>query len=81
MLWQLSENIGLPSGVLVWLMVGGNTVGVLLSLVVGRKLVGLEYDNQAVEATFRKELVRATLHVLDDSFRLCVASLVIRTAG
>ena len=57
-------------------MVGGNVLGLLISLVVGSRLVGLEYQNQVVEATFRKELVYVedwklgglTLSGLVDSF-------------
>lgn len=60
LLWRLSSGLhGLPDGTLVYLAVGGNLFGYCGSLVVGQKLVGLEYDNQKAEAAFRKELVYA----------------------
>ena len=59
-LWQLSAGVpGLPPGALVWACVGCNVGGFLLSLLVGIRLVDLEYNNQVVEAAFRKELVYA----------------------
>merc|ERR1712185_811577 len=45
-LWRLA------GGTLVLTCVGGNALGLLLSLVVGRKLVSLDYNNQRCEAAF-----------------------------
>ena len=47
------------SGSLVWVSVIASLGGVLISWLVGIKLPGLEYNNQVVEAAFRKELVYA----------------------
>jgi peptide/bleomycin uptake transporter len=61
-LWNLSE--GLPvwngqiiPGFLVWVALGVSLGGTLISVVLGWKLPKLEYNNQKVEATFRKQLV------------------------
>lgn len=60
LLWSLSSGLpGAPKGMLVWICYGGNLVGYGFSFLIGRKLIGLEYDNQATEAAFRKELVYA----------------------
>ena len=60
LLWELSSGLpGLPDGVLVYVSVLGNTLGVGMSFLVGYHLVSLEYNNQKVEASFRKELVYA----------------------
>lgn len=46
-------------GVLVWLAIATSVGGTLLSFLVGIKLPNLEYNNQKVEASFRKQLVLA----------------------
>jgi peptide/bleomycin uptake transporter len=61
-LWGLSSNIILPwfkdiTGSLVYVSLFASLGGVLISWLVGIKLPGLEYNNQVVEAAFRKELV------------------------
>jgi peptide/bleomycin uptake transporter len=61
-LWGLSSNVIIPwfkdiSGSLVWVSLIASLGGVLMSWIVGIKLPGLEYNNQVVEAAFRKELV------------------------
>lgn len=48
-------NQGLPS--LVWVAIFISFSGTVISWFVGIKLPGLEYNNQKVEAAFRKELV------------------------
>ncbi|HBT97239.1 MAG TPA: putative transporter [Desulfobulbaceae bacterium] len=63
-LWQLSAGVDLPRikdipGSLVWVALLVSLGGLAISWVVGIKLPGLEYDNQKVEAAFRKELVYA----------------------
>ena len=63
-LWVLSSNVILPffkdvSGSLVWISLTASLGGLLISWLVGIKLPGLEYNNQKVEAAFRKELVYA----------------------
>ena len=45
------------SGSLVWVSLTASLGGLLISWLVGIKLPGLEYNNQKVEAAFRKELV------------------------
>ena len=66
LLWTLSENTPLPlveqyfgnvSGALVWIALLLTIGGLVISWFVGIKLPGLEYNNQKVEAAFRKELV------------------------
>ncbi|PSM53196.1 long-chain fatty acid ABC transporter, fused permease and ATPase components, SbmA family [Campylobacter blaseri] len=63
-LWTLSNSIGtgflkeIP-GSLVWVAITVSLGGLLISWFVGIKLPGLEYNNQKVEAAFRKELVYA----------------------
>ena len=61
-LWTLSE--GLPiydgkfvPGFLVWIALAMSLGGTLISVVVAWKLPGLEFNNQVVEARFRKQLV------------------------
>ena len=61
-LWTLSE--GLPvwngeiiPGFLVWVALSVSIGGTLISLLLGWKLPKLEYNNQVVEAKFRKKLV------------------------
>tara|TARA_B100000609_G_C17032092_1_gene339302 strand:- start:9 stop:722 length:714 start_codon:yes stop_codon:yes gene_type:complete len=61
-LWVLSSNVNVPflnnvSGSLVWVALTLSLGGILISWLVGIKLPGLEYNNQKVEAAFRKELV------------------------
>ncbi|HEY4519974.1 MAG TPA: putative transporter [Candidatus Paceibacterota bacterium] len=62
-------------GVLVWLAVITSVGGTILSFLVGIKLPGLEYNNQKVEAAFRKQLVlgednKVTYAVLPALFEL-----------
>ena len=45
------------SGSLVWVALILSIGGIIISWLVGIKLPGLEYNNQKVEAAFRKELV------------------------
>ena len=63
-LWQLSE--GLPiwngqiiPGFLVWAALTLSIGGTFLSFLLGYKLPSLEYNNQVVEARFRKKLVHS----------------------
>jgi peptide/bleomycin uptake transporter len=61
-LWGLSSNVILPwlkdlNGSLVYVSLTASLGGVIISWLVGIKLPGLEYNNQVVEAAFRKELV------------------------
>ena len=61
-LWVLSSNVTVPyldnvSGSLVWVALVLSLGGIIISWLVGIKLPGLEYNNQKVEAAFRKELV------------------------
>jgi len=56
-LWTLSEGFGIP-GYLIWIALGVSVGGLGVSAVIGRKLPKLEYNNQMVEAKFRKSLVR-----------------------
>jgi len=62
-LWGLSQNITVPympqEGSLVWVALIVSIGGVAISWIVGIKLPGIEYNNQKVEAAFRKELVYA----------------------
>ena len=58
----LSSNVVIPffkdvSGSLVWVSLTASLGGLIISWLVGIKLPGLEYNNQKVEAAFRKELV------------------------
>ena len=60
--YELSSNVILPwlkdiNGSLVYVSLTASLGGVLISWLVGYKLPGLEYNNQVVEAAFRKELV------------------------
>ncbi|MCL4144083.1 UNVERIFIED_CONTAM: hypothetical protein GTU68_023306 [Idotea baltica] len=63
LLWTLSKDvtelplIGPVSGSLVFVALISSIFGTILLAVVGRKLPGLEYNNQRVEAAYRKELV------------------------
>jgi len=61
-LWGLSSNVVIPffkdiEGSLVWISLVASLGGLGISWLVGIKLPGLEYNNQKVEAAFRKELV------------------------
>lgn len=61
-LWSLSSKVDLPvirdiPGSLVWASVLITVGGMVISWFVGWFLPGLEYNNQKVEAAFRKELV------------------------
>lgn len=61
-LWGLSSRVSLPvlkdiPGSLVWAALIVSLGGMAISWFVGIKLPGLEYNNQKVEAAFRKELV------------------------
>ena len=63
-LWGLSEKVHLPflanvPGSLVWVALAVSIGGLIISWLVGWYLPRLEYDNQKVEAAFRKELVLA----------------------
>lgn len=62
-LWGLSKNVDVPympaQGSLVWVALIVSIGGLAISWFVGIKLPGLEYNNQKVEASFRKELVLA----------------------
>jgi peptide/bleomycin uptake transporter len=44
---------------LVWAALGWSLLGTLLLMLVGTKLPGLQFNNQKVEAAYRKELVYA----------------------
>lgn len=61
-LWGLSKGVKVPlmgdqTGSLVWVALVISIGGMAISWFVGIKLPGLEYNNQKVEAAFRKELV------------------------
>lgn len=61
-LWTLSGDVDLPvirdvPGSLVWAALLVSVGGMVISWFVGWFLPGLEYNNQKVEAAFRKELV------------------------
>jgi peptide/bleomycin uptake transporter len=61
-LYGLSANVVIPffkdiSGSLVYVSLVASLGGLLISWIVGIRLPGLEYNNQKVEAAFRKELV------------------------
>ena len=63
-LWGLSKGVDIETikeipGSLVWVALLVSVGGLLISWFVGIKLPGLEYNNQKVEAAFRKELVYA----------------------
>ena len=78
-LWILSTNIIVPflkdiPGSLVWVALILSIGGVLLSWLVGIKLPGLEYNNQKVEAAFRKELVYGE----DDRKKYATANMILK---
>ena len=61
-LWGLSEHVDIPiirdyQGSLVWTALFVSIGGLIISWFVAIKLPGLEYNNQKVEAAFRKDLV------------------------
>lgn len=61
-LWTLSSEVALDlikdiPGSLVWIALICSFGGMIVSFIVGIKLPGLEYNNQKVEAAFRKKLV------------------------
>ena len=61
-LWSLSDKVDIPilrdiEGSLVWFSLIVSLGGLIVSWFVGIKLPGLEYNNQRVEAAFRKDLV------------------------
>ena len=61
-LWELSAKtdipfMGMEGGSLVWFALVVSIGGLIITWFVGAKLPGLEYNNQKVEAAFRKELV------------------------
>jgi peptide/bleomycin uptake transporter len=63
-LWGLSKYLELPiisgiPGALVWFAIAISFGGMAISFVVGYWLPSLEYNNQRVEARFRKQLVYA----------------------
>jgi peptide/bleomycin uptake transporter len=63
-LWKLSKGVDIEyikdiDGSLVWVALLVSLGGLAISWFVGIKLPGLEYNNQKVEAAFRKELVYA----------------------
>ena len=61
-LWELSAKtdiafFGMEGGSLVWFALVISIGGLIITWFVGAKLPGLEYNNQKVEAAYRKELV------------------------
>ncbi len=71
-LWHLGKGIHVPiigdgPGNLVWAALVVSVGGMLISWFVGWYLPGLEYNNQVVEAAFRKELVLGE----DDKVNYC----------
>jgi peptide/bleomycin uptake transporter len=71
-LWQLGKHVDVPiigtcSGNLVWTALIVSIGGMVISWFVGWYLPGLEYNNQKVEAAFRKELVLGE----DDKVKYC----------
>ena len=78
-LWGLSSNVVIPffkdiSGSLVWVSLTASLGGLVISWIVGIKLPGLEYNNQKVEAAFRKELVYGE----DDRARYALAPSILK---
>ncbi len=68
LLWELSSNItelpliGPVDASLVWVALASAAMGTVLLGLVGIRLPGLEFQNQRVEAAFRKELVYGEDH-------------------
>ena len=61
-LWNLSKHVTIPvlgtiEGSLVWVALITSIGGMIISYFVGIKLPKLEYNNQKVEAAYRKQLV------------------------
>ena len=61
-LWELSKDITIAwlehiPGSLIWIAMLTSLGAMFISFLVGIKLPGLEYNNQLVEATYRKHLV------------------------
>jgi len=61
-LWTLSEKITIPflvdiNGSLVYIALLTSTGGMIISYFIGIKLPNIEYNNQKLEAIYRKELV------------------------
>lgn len=69
LLYGLSQNItelpifGAVDGSLVWVALVSAAFGTVLLALVGIKLPGLEFENQKVEAAYRKELVYGEDHI------------------
>jgi len=67
-LYKLSSHVktlpivGEISHALVWASLGWAVFGTVVLMVVGMKLPGLEFNNQKVEAAYRKELVYGEDH-------------------
>ena len=68
LLYQLSKHVpvvpifGEVQHSLVWAAIGWSVFGTLLLMAVGVKLPGLQFNNQRVEAAYRKELVYGEDH-------------------
>ena len=68
LLFQLSKHVpvvpifGEVQHSLVWAAIGWSIFGTLLLIIVGVKLPGLQFNNQKVEAAYRKELVYGEDH-------------------
>ena len=55
LLWRLTSGMETwADGTIVWVNVGSNVLGIGIGSLVGRHLITLEYNNQAVEAAFGK---------------------------
>jgi peptide/bleomycin uptake transporter len=69
LLWGQSFGYEID-GLLVWAALGIGAVGVGVSWIIGRKLPKLEYNNQVVEAEFRRSLLQSqddsSRHTLDE---------------
>jgi peptide/bleomycin uptake transporter len=81
-LWRLSEGLPIWNGAiipgfLVWIALTMSVGGTIVSLILGFKLPGLEYNNQVVEAKFRKKLVHSeddhSQRMTDDLFPMFAA--------
>jgi peptide/bleomycin uptake transporter len=78
-LWELSRGVQVSvlsaiPGSLVWVAFAVSFGGLGISWLVGSKLPALEYDNQRVEAAFRKELVYG-----EDDKKTYASEAVLRT--
>lgn len=56
-LWLLSTPISAIPGLLLWISIGYAILGSGITVLVGRKFTGLQYENQQKEANFRYGLV------------------------